>query len=186
MSADALSILVIARRYAAALFALAKDAGAAPAVQADLQAFRALVQDSPELKRFLNNPTVTKAQGMQAANALLDALKASPLTRKFVATLVENRRLAIIPAVADAFSALLADANNEATATVRTAKPLPAATQKTLADSLSAATTKKIQLDVHHAPELLGGFTVTLAGKTYDNSLQTRLSRLAATLKNAA
>ena len=45
-----------AGRYATALFELAKTSGAADAVEADLSAFRAMLEESPELAEALASP----------------------------------------------------------------------------------------------------------------------------------
>src|SRR5262245_23661561 len=56
VSTDEPMMASMAGRYAAALFELAKDEGQLPAVEADLKAFQAMLDESADLRRLVRSP----------------------------------------------------------------------------------------------------------------------------------
>ena len=70
-------------RYARALFDLAEEAGAAEAVEKDVDALGAVLADSADLRDALTSPLYGAAEKSAVLSALADKLGAQDLTKKF-------------------------------------------------------------------------------------------------------
>ena len=114
--------LTIARPYARAAFAEARqNGGLAPWSQA-LQAAALVVKDS-RVARLLDNPRVTAEELAQ----LVDEIAAAPLGERganFVRMLADNHRLGYLPEIAELFDTLKDDAEGMVDVTVTSAAPL--------------------------------------------------------------
>src|SRR5438270_800932 len=93
MSSDA---NLIAARYVTALFDMATENKSHDSVKKDLLVLKSAISQSEELQKFLVNPVITREQADKAMAAVLTAIKASDLTKQFIALLAHQRRLAII------------------------------------------------------------------------------------------
>jgi F-type H+-transporting ATPase subunit delta len=176
MSASRTSDSQLAARYATAIFALATDAKKADLVVEELSALAAAIEGSEELRSALKSPLIGAAKKQDVLQALTKG--AHKLTTQAIATIAEGGRTAQIPAIAEALRAKLAEAKGELVATVESARPLPASVQQQLAESLSKATGKTVQLSLKENPELLGGVAVQIGSQRLDASLSAALSTM--------
>jgi len=118
---------------------------------------------------------------------VLKKAKASPVTQDFFRTLAENRRLDVVPFVAEQFTKLLAESRDETTAEVISAHPLNAKQLKALEASLKKATGRKaVHMQVSEKADILGGLIVKVDGKVFDNSIANKIDRLGADLRARA
>jgi len=104
--------------------------------------------------------------------------------KRFVATLVENHRLMLLPEIAAQFRALKSKAEGVVVAEVHTALPLSDAQAAELVETLSRRYGSAVRLDVRSAPELIGGVRVRVGDDVIDASVSGKLYALAASLKN--
>lgn len=183
MAAAGTSFQAIARRYVTALFSLAESGKALDAAARDLDAFAALLKESPELARFVYNPLASRAQQQAAMASLLKQGRAHGLSVKFFAELAKARRLSLIPEIARQFREKLAETQGQVTAEVTSAGPLPKTQQDAIAKALAKVTGKDIRLEVKEDPGILGGLVVKVGGRMLDGSLSGRLSRLQMAMK---
>lgn len=182
MSASSADSRRIAARYAQALFDLASEKKQLDAVKKDLDAVAQAYADSHDFRRLLESPALSREAKEKGVAALLG--KANALTRDFFRVLAENRRMAATPFVVDAFGALLAQSRNEATALVTSAYPLKPAQLKELEAGLKKATGRSaVHIETKEDPEILGGVVIHVDGKMFDNSIATKINRLARDMK---
>lgn len=165
------------RRYARAALELALAQGSADALREDLRGVAALLEAGGELAAVLIHPALPGERKKAVLERLL-AERASALARRLLALLAERGRIALLPAVADAYEALLNAERGVAVAEVASAVPLAAAQLRALGGALRAATGRETELRPRLAPELIGGLRVELDGKVYDGSLRARLAAL--------
>jgi len=111
------------------------------------------------------------------------SLKLRDLTRKFLGVLAANRRLASLPDVVRAFTAIAAAARGEVTAEVTTAHPLDEAQLAQLADKPKAREGRSVTVKAHVDPAILGGLVVKIGCLMIDSSIRTRLNSLAQAMK---
>jgi F-type H+-transporting ATPase subunit delta len=173
---------IIARRYAKALFDLALAAGSADTVEADLKQLRQLLETRREVSRFLENPTVSREQHAAFLQALSGDNRYHALTGQTLRALVANRRQKLLALMVDAYIAMAQARRGEVTAKVTSALPMKDNQRSELQKMLEQMTGKKITLQEKVDASLLGGFVVTVAGKTLDGSLKGRLAALKQTL----
>ncbi|MBM3618218.1 MAG: ATP synthase F1 subunit delta [Alphaproteobacteria bacterium] len=175
----------VAARYAKALFELASEKKQLDAVKKDLETVASAIEASDAFRRLSTNNSLSREEQSKALNAVLAKLKVGELTRKFFGVLVQNRRLAAAPQVAQRFAFLLAESRDEATAEITSAQPLTAAQLKELKASIKKATGRSdIHVVTKEKPEILGGVIIKVDGKMFDNSVANKISRLAVSLKN--
>jgi len=172
-----------AGRYAKALLELAGEAGALDAVERDLRSLATALEESEDLSRFIRSPLYKAAQQRAALHAVLDGLKTHDLTRRFVDTLIANRRLALLPGVIAAYQRLLAERRGEMEVVAITAEPMSAAAQKKLAGKLKEALDRKVDIVNTVDPDIIGGLVLRIGSRMIDASVRHRLDALKNALK---
>lgn len=185
MSNRQTSSSLLARRYAAALFELAKAKNAVDAVAAELSAL-AKAAAEPSARAVFESPLISKQKQKQFVGKVATSLKFSEATQKFLDVLAENRRLNLIGGIAVAFEALARAHRGEAEVEVTSAKPLTAENKATLVKALEAATKNKITLTGKVDESLIGGLTIRMGSKQLDLSIKGKLERLISAQKRAA
>ena len=173
----------LAGRYASALYDLAREQGAVPAVEADLDRLTAAIAESADLAHLLNDPKVSRDGAARAIGAVAEVLALTALTTNFLGVLASNRRLASLSGVIAAFAAIAADARGEVTADVTTAHPLDAAQLADLSAKLAAREGRAVKLRTKVDPAILGGLVVQIGSQMVDGSIRTRLNSLALAMK---
>jgi F-type H+-transporting ATPase subunit delta len=173
----------VAARYASSLHDLASAANSVDAVAKDLDLFSSIVEGNDELKRLVSSPVFASSEQLGAVAALVEKAKIGELTGNFLKVVARNRRLQSLSSIVTAYHEITARARGEATAHVQTARPLTAAQEKELAETLSSATGKKVATRVTVDPALLGGLIVQVGSRQIDTSLRTKLSTLKHALK---
>ena len=175
----------VGARYAQALFELADQAGALPAVEADMKGLKALREESEDLRKLLVSPTFSAEDKSKGLLAVANAAGVSPLTAKFLGLLCANARASALPAVIAAFERLAAAHRGAIAAEVVTALPLSAAQLKGVAAALRQALGKDPELTARVDPAILGGLKVRVGSRLFDASLKSKLDSLKFALKRA-
>lgn len=170
-------------RYASALYDLAHEQKAVPAVESDLAALGQALAESANLAALIRNPQVGRDAAAKAIEGVAALLKLSPLTRQFLGVLAQNRRLAVLPEIVRAFATIAAAARGEVKAEVTSAHPLGAAQLKALAAKLKEREGKDVTLSATVDPAILGGLVVKIGSTQIDSSIRTRLNSLANAMK---
>lgn len=184
MSSSSAESRRIAVRYAQALFDLACEKKQLDSVKKDLDAVATAYANSEDFRRLAESPVLTRDEKLGGVDAVLQSAKASQLTRDFFRTLAQNSRMAVTAAVVEEFNKFLAESRNEATAQVTSAYALSTKQQKELQDALKKATGRDaIHIVTKEDPEILGGVVIHVDGKMFDNSIATKISRLASAMK---
>jgi len=167
----------VARRYAAALFAVAKRDGILDAVAADLTLVSRFVAEVPYLRAVLMQPLVSdERKNGVVSEAFGDRVTASTLG--FLRLLIRKRREDLIDECVRDFRALLAEHNNTVEAEASTAVPLSPDQEARLTRSLEVMTGKTINLTSHVDPQMLGGVVVRIGDQIIDGSVRGKLERL--------
>ncbi len=173
----------LAGRYASALFELASEAGTVTAVESDLENLGQALTESADLRALTTNPEIGRGAQGAAIEAVAGVLGTSELTRKFLGTLAQNRRLAQLGKIVRAFRAIAAAQRGEVTAEVTSAHALTDAQVDQLRTKLTAREGRTVKLSTKVDPDLLGGLVVTIGSKRIDGSIRTRLNSLAQAMK---
>lgn len=175
----------VSRRYAKALFSLAKEKGALEGVAEELLRL-GQVAANPALAPVLRSPLLSPLRRNQMATTLIDDLELSDLLARFLRLLAERQRLAELPGIADYFTRMLDDDKGRVRLDVRTAVALDDPQKKQLVDTFARLTGKEVIPTVTVDADLLGGVVAEVRGKVYDGSVRTQLNRIADELAGRA
>lgn len=171
----------IARPYAEAAFALAKEANALPVWSSMLRYASGVVAD-PMMAKTLDNPKFTAGDKKSLLLSVCgDKLDASG--RRFVEVLVDADRVAVLPEIAALFDDLKNEAEGVATARIESAFPLTDAQVAELKAALEKRFGKKIEATVDVDPELVGGARITVGDTVIDASVRAQLQSMANQLR---
>lgn len=173
-------------RYAVALYELAVESNALTVIEKDMANLRATLDAASDLRQTLSHPLIDRATQQRVLKAVATNLGAHALTQKFVALVCSKKRQAELHNIIDAFIDLCATRRGELTAEVRVAAPLSPAQQDELARVLSTKHNATVKLNVVVDPNVLGGMAVKVGATLYDRTIQSQLTRLQATLEEAA
>jgi F-type H+-transporting ATPase subunit delta len=161
-----------------AVVELAREQGSFDTWQRDLDTLRAVVSD-PDVRTFLNNPSVQPAVKKQAVDAVLTG--ASAEARNLAHMLIDRRRTGIIQDLADLFDEAALAEKGVALVDVTTAEPLDEAGQTLVREHLSRLLGKQVQLRLAVDPNIIGGFVARAGDQVIDGSVVNQLRRLPAT-----
>jgi F-type H+-transporting ATPase subunit delta len=175
----------VARRYAKAVFGLAKEAGALQPT-ADQLARLAAVASDPTVGPVLRSPLLSAARRHDLAQTLGRELPLSELLTHFVQLLADHQRLRELPAIADRYQHLLDTELGRVRVTIRSASPLDAKQEADIVAVFARLTGKQVISRTVVDTALLGGVVVEVSGKVYDGSVRTQLDRVAHELSGAA
>jgi F-type H+-transporting ATPase subunit delta len=163
--------------YAEALFSVARAEGTLGEVEDELFRFSQTLQGSDELREALTDPGIPAARRQQIIEDLLDG-RASSTTVALVSLVVGTGRAKDLPAIIRQLVDMSAAEANKEVAEVRSAVPLTDDQRKRLAEALSEATGKQVEVKVVIDPAVLGGAVATVGDTVIDGSVRTRLDRL--------
>jgi len=169
--------ITIARPYAQAAFDEAQKLNALRAWSEMLLSLAQAV-NHPEVQAAVSNPRVPAVQIAGLMDALLGT-SASEQQRNFVRIVADNRRLLVLPEIAELFEARKAEAEKSVNVVVDSAFELSAAQQDKIAASLKKRLAREIKLTCNVKKELLGGVVIRAGDKVIDGSALTRLAEMA-------
>lgn len=173
----------LAGRYATALYDLADGGKVIDEVAADLAALGRMIDESDDLRRLVQSPVMSRDDQTKAIRALVEKAGMQDLTRKFVGTVAQNRRLFVLRQMISAFHAHLAERRGQATAEVTSATELSDQQLSALNDALKSAMGTSVSVETKVDPGLLGGLVVKVGSRMIDTSLRTKLSQLRLAMK---
>ncbi len=172
-------LATIARPYAEAIFEVSHSS--LSATQNWLDDLARLASNA-ELLQFAANPKVSTEQVYQL---IIEAVKKQRVPKRianFLRTVIENRRLAILPDVARQFRILVGNETGSAEALIQSAFPVSKAELDALMVVLEKRFARKLTPNVQIEPSLIGGVRVTVGDEVLDTSVKARLEQMKAAL----
>jgi F-type H+-transporting ATPase subunit delta len=183
LASETTGVSALAERYAAALFDIADERRAFDDVATDLRQLRAMLAASADLMRLVRSPVLSRLDQAGAVAALAQRAELSPLVRDFLAVVARNRRLFAVPAMIEAFLAMLAARRGEVTADVVAAQPLTQAQLDGLSEHLRRTVGRRVFIDARVDERLIGGLIVKVGSRMVDASVESKLRRLQLAMK---
>ena len=166
-------LATVARPYAEALF---KSSGDQAANCAWLDMLAAIAADK-RLLQFADNPKVDNREVFDVISGVAGA----PLPehgKNFLRMVIENGRLAALPAIAEQFRALLNARSGSSDAIVYSAFPIEPQALADVSGALEKRFGRKLNLTVQQQPELIGGIRVVVGDEVLDTSVKARLEQM--------
>lgn len=171
----------IARPYAEALFASARDNQAALESWSGLLSELAQVAGLDDVREALTDPRLNADQRVE----LFAGLIKSPLSteaRNFIELLVGNHRILVLPQIAEQFELLKNQLEGTALAQISSAYPLSDDQVQGLVSGLEKKFGLKLKPAVTVDAGLIGGVRVIVGDQVLDTSVQAQLARMRDTL----
>lgn len=173
----------IAKRYATAVFELAKDGNSIAALESDLDALSNVVAESAEFRDLITSPVYNREDQTKAMGALSEKMGLGTLTGNTLQLMGTKRRLFAIPQLIAALRALISEDKGEVTADVAAASKLTAAQEKALADVLAKSVGKDVKINMSVDESLIGGLVVKVGSRMIDTSIRAKLNSLQNSMK---
>jgi F-type H+-transporting ATPase subunit delta len=167
-------LATIARPYAEALYKASQNDVAATAQWLDKLA--AIAADR-QLLQFADNPKVDN----QEVFDVISSVAKTPLPengKNFLRTVIDNGRLAALPAIAEQYRALMNARSGSSDAIVYSAFPIEPQALNGVAAVLEKRFGRKLNLTVQPEPELIGGIRVVVGDEVLDTSVKARLEQM--------
>jgi F-type H+-transporting ATPase subunit delta len=165
--------LTLARPYARAAFAIARDGGKLPGWSEAL-GFAARVAADPQVAALLGHPRL----GRDDAVALLAPEGADAAFADFLGLLFDNRRLPLLPEIAGLYDELRLESERVVKARVTSATALPAAELESIKAALKKRFGCEVEVESAVDAALIGGAVIDAGDVVIDGSLRGKLERL--------
>lgn len=169
--------LTLARPYARAAFASARDSGMLSAWSESLE-FAARVAADPQVASLLGDPRLDPADAV----SLLSPEGAHADFSRFLSLLADNHRLSLLPEIAGLYAELRAEAERVVKATVTSAVLLPDAELEAIKAALGKRFGRNVEVDTAVDASLIGGAVIVAGDVVIDGSLRGKLDRLQSAL----
>jgi len=163
--------------YARAILEVAKVEAVADRVSDELFTFAREFERNHELRSTLTDQQVAVEVRQGIIEELLGT-KASPLSATLVGFIVGTGRGRDLVAIVDRFVQMAAAERQREVAEIRSSVPLDGEQQQRLAQALSSALKKQVEVKVVVDPAILGGVVATVGDTVIDGSVRHRLEKL--------
>jgi len=173
---------LLAKRYASALFTLAKEKGAVDAVAADLASLHSELH-APGALALIGSPDVAADERAKILGKLTEGRH--ELIANLVGVLQHRRRLEVLADLPAAFRELWMLDRGEVEGVAESAHPLGDDELEALSDLAGRLSGKKVVLTAAHKPELIGGVRLVVGNVLYDGSLRAALEQLQTKLQHS-
>jgi F-type H+-transporting ATPase subunit delta len=164
----------LVRGYAEALFRVAEAEGELDTTERQLFAFAKLLERETRVREALADPSLPVENKRQL---IADALgeRVNPLAGNLLGFLVEQGRARELGRIVEVLADVVAETREHGVAEVRSAIPLDDARVQRLADALSEATGRQIEVRVVIDPSVVGGVVARIGDEIFDGSVRSRL-----------
>ncbi|MFB3738735.1 MAG: ATP synthase F1 subunit delta [Candidatus Velamenicoccus archaeovorus] len=171
MSAEKTPVI---RGYAEALFTIAGAEGELSLVEDELYAFAKALEGQPRLADALADPALP-AENKKAL--LRDVLgeTPNPLALNALCFLIDQGRGRDITAIVETLAEVSAESRRHVVAEVRSAVPMNQRQRDELAEALSRATGKTVEVKVVVDPSVVAGVVARVGDEVFDGTVRNRL-----------
>ncbi len=166
----------IGRRYAEAIFEIAREHNTIDRTLDDVQGIASLFSKRT-LAYLLNEPKVPAQRKEQAIRQEL-APKVLPTSLNLALLVVQRQLVEAMPNIARELTQLVLDYKNQAVAEVTTAAPMDEQQLGQVRQALEHKTGKTILMQTKVQPEILGGVIARVGDQVIDGSIRHRLAAL--------
>ena len=131
---------------------------------------------------MVKNPTISQEDKYAIFESLKKSGKISDELFKFIALLIEKKRLILIADIDKAIKSFIMEAENKVEAEAVFASKADDAVKKELVKRLEYLTGKKVILQEKVDPSVIGGVKVKLGSKLFDATIKGQLDKLKTSL----
>lgn len=168
----------IAKRYAKAFIELSNEHQQIETVSREFTDFQNKLSTSSSLNAVMTNPSILTEQRLAVLRELLESMKYSQLTRKFLILLAQKRRLDVYDAIVREFRAYDDQQKGVVRVQVTSAVPLSSEQESMLVSQIEKLTGRKAVVTRKVDPSIIGGIVTRMGDLQIDGSLSSQLKRL--------
>ncbi len=173
----------IAARYATAIFQLAREDKGLDAIEKDVDALAAALDDSADFRNLISSPIYPRKEQQAAVTAIAGKMGLSANLTNLLGLMASKRRLFVLPQLIRALRDLIAEEKGEVTAEVTSARELTEAQSDKLAKTLKAQVGKDVKIRAAVDERLIGGLVVKVGSKMIDTTIASKLRNLQNAMK---
>lgn len=173
--------LAVANQYAKALLEVVDKPDAkltAEAALDQLEAFEALIAESPEFRVALLSPAVSSAQKTKVIARLGGMIGLAPVINNFLNVVTSHRRVALLSSIRLRFRSQLDAQLGIVRAQVAAAREMSDSQKAAIESGLAANAGGSLRCTYSVDGALLGGLTVKIGSKVLDGSVRGQLDSL--------
>lgn len=172
-----MSSSIVAKRYAVALFRLAKEHELLDQMENELRVVKDIFENNKDLKVVLSSPKFSNDQKKELIKQSFGSVHTYVLNTLMI--LIDRHREGMIGEVAEEFIQLANDDRGIADADVYTVRPLTDAEKEALSSVFAAKVGKKtLRINNIVDSDILGGVKVRIGNRIFDGTLSGKLNRL--------
>ena len=175
--------IILARRYAKALFAVGKEDGKLDDYSEALQGLVGLYASDSGLADALTNPLYPLDIREKVMEGVVASIGVDKIMSNFLNLLVEKKRADVLPDIADEFQIMVDEEKNVSHGTVVSAVELSKELQAKVQATLEKLTGKKVELSASVDPSIIGGVVAKVGDLELDGSIRTQLAGLKDSIK---
>jgi len=176
-----MTLSAVAKRYAHALADVVTASNSplrAEDAVAQLKAFEAVLQSSPELQNALLTPSVPIGRKRAVVGRIGSVLELAQITRNFLYVLVDHRRIALLAEIIHSLELAVEEHMGFARAEVTSAGELSADQKTELRTQLERISGKRLRARYAVDDALIGGVVARIGSTVYDGSVRGQLQAL--------
>ena len=166
----------VARRYADAAFAVAREDGDTGVWITDLGTVADRLQSDASVREYFRDPNYSHSEKLGALEMLFPDVH--PHVLNLLRELVTRQRFHLVPQILGEFVRLERAARGVREAYITVARDVSEDERTAIRNELSANVGGQIEVHMSVDPKLLGGIVVRIGDQVYDASVATRLQRL--------
>lgn len=183
LTAQSVSTSGLDGRYAKALFGLAGEQDKLGTVEENLNALEQLLAESDTVRALVGSPLLSRREQISGIVTVAEKAGFEDLTRKFLGTLGQNRRLNRLSGIIRAFRQLAAQSRGEVRAEVTSAVKLSGEQVAELEKAVASQIDREVKLETRTDEGLLGGLVLQVGSRMIDTSVRTKLNALRVSMK---
>ncbi|TCP69513.1 F0F1 ATP synthase subunit delta [Baia soyae] len=176
-----MSYVIVAKRYASALYQVANENRLVDQVGADLQLVSETLAKTPEFVTLLQSPKVALEEKKELISSAFTQVQS--ITKNFLSVIVEGRREEALAEISKEYTKLADDAKGVLEVVVTSASSLDDAERDGVTDAFSKILGRQVRIQEKVDKSLLGGLVVQVGDRLYDGSVKNKLERFQDTLK---
>ena len=163
--------------YARAVLGIVSAEGFLAEAEDELFRFARVFEGNDELRMSLSDPAIPVERRQAVVEELLGG-KALIVSKAVASFLVGIGRAHDLPAIIDRFVAFATESRQREVAEVRSAVPLDESQKQRLAEALSRATGKQVEVKVVIDEKVLGGVVARIGDTVIDGTVRHRIEQL--------
>lgn len=173
-------LMTIARPYAEAAFAIAKEKNQLTEWSEELANLSTIASDDA-MQAMIGNPEYSDEKVLSVFESVMgESLTAEG--KNLLSVMAENKRLAALPDVSETFEELKAAEEKRVRATIITARKATVEQKKKLSAALNAKFDAEVEISYEEDPDLIAGIKIKVGDWAIDGSAVSQLNKLGAAI----